>query len=417
MNIVYLPEGHASLESFLSSLEQEEDCLEPPCWVGDTSAMWSGTSTANKLSRHASGTDCLTTPQSSETSESSCKEVQRKPMPGALTCSARASLDPANHFHQQENAREQTTNAICGPRPSSASASLGQPIAFLKMCPDFCQPATLFATNAGSQNYIGTLPEKDGYAARAGLRWVKPQLTLFGTSEPFSETWPKAGMMRAGAFYPQPSWERRIDVTDCGLWPTPNVPNGGRVVPEDAEWHGMTTAYKQDGKKMQVGLESAVRKWPTPQAMDGSRGPDARDRPGSGGPNLLSVVQTFPSPAQRDWRSGKGRQDNEHTPQLPEVVGGQLNPTWVSLLMGWPLGWVALDPMDRDEFEAWRRGFLGEPNDSRYGTQPWISGEWEANIPRVTTGAPDRVNQLKALGNGQVPIVAAVAWLLLTEDW
>ena len=50
----------------------------------------------------------------------------------------------------------------------------------------------------------------------------------------------------------------------------------------------------------------------------------------------------FPSPAARDWRSGKGRTENGHTPQLPEVVGGQLNPDWVEALMGWPPGWTAL---------------------------------------------------------------------------
>jgi hypothetical protein len=52
--------------------------------------------------------------------------------------------------------------------------------------------------------------------------------------------------------------------------------------------------------------------------------------------------ETWASPAARDWRSGRGRSDNGHTPQLPEQVGGQLNPTWVEWLMGFPLGWTDL---------------------------------------------------------------------------
>jgi len=47
----------------------------------------------------------------------------------------------------------------------------------------------------------------------------------------------------------------------------------------------------------------------------------------------------------------------------------------------------------------------------------WLG--WEADpadsgeIPRVTTGVKDRVNRLKAIGNGQVPMCMATAWNLL----
>lgn len=46
-------------------------------------------------------------------------------------------------------------------------------------------------------------------------------------------------------------------------------------------------------------------------------------------------------------------------------------------------------------------------------------GTWWAEWPgveRIAKGVPDRVNRLKALGNAQVPLVAASAWSLLTED-
>jgi hypothetical protein len=39
----------------------------------------------------------------------------------------------------------------------------------------------------------------------------------------------------------------------------------------------------------------------------------------------------------------------------------------------------------------------------------------EGNLARVASGVPDRVNRLRALGNGQVPAVVAAAWRLLTK--
>jgi hypothetical protein len=51
-----------------------------------------------------------------------------------------------------------------------------------------------------------------------------------------------------------------------------------------------------------------------------------------------------------------------------------------------------------------------------YGCEAWQNGTWESTVPRVATGIKDRVDRLKAIGNGQVPAVAATAWNLLTED-
>jgi hypothetical protein len=33
--------------------------------------------------------------------------------------------------------------------------------------------------------------------------------------------------------------------------------------------------------------------------------------------------------------------------------GGKLNPTWVEWLMGWPLGWTDLKPLEMDKFQKW----------------------------------------------------------------
>jgi DNA (cytosine-5)-methyltransferase 1 len=117
------------------------------------------------------------------------------------------------------------------------------------------------------------------------------------------------------------------------LWPTP-MANEGR------------NRHSPDGKRG-YGLETAAKMWPTPKSEPG--GPDyARaKRPNSGGDDLSTAVARgmVPSPGAHDWISGKGwnvekQRQAGHTPQLRHLSGGQLNPTWVEWLMGFPTGWT-----------------------------------------------------------------------------
>lgn len=43
----------------------------------------------------------------------------------------------------------------------------------------------------------------------------------------------------------------------------------------------------------------------------------------------------------------------------------------------------------------------------------WPACGWQEMVPRVATGVEHRVNRLRAIGNGQVPLVAATAWTIL----
>ena len=63
--------------------------------------------------------------------------------------------------------------------------------------------------------------------------------------------------------------------------------------------------------------------WPTPQAFDAQRGPLAKERYDKklGGPILISEIQNSTDYKQK----------------------GQLNPAWVSLLMGFPENWTEVD--------------------------------------------------------------------------
>jgi DNA (cytosine-5)-methyltransferase 1 len=64
------------------------------------------------------------------------------------------------------------------------------------------------------------------------------------------------------------------------------------------------------------------------------------------------------------------------------------------------------------------RGNAQQKQPSAIGAD-WEGGSWwatEPDVGRVAHGVAARVDRLKALGNGQVPAVAAAAWRLLTEQ-
>ena len=65
----------------------------------------------------------------------------------------------------------------------------------------------------------------------------------------------------------------------------------------------------------------------------------------------------WPTPCARDWKDN-GRSPAElhrNSVTLATAAGGQLNPTWVEWLMGWPLGWTDLKPLATDKFPQWLR--------------------------------------------------------------
>ena len=65
---------------------------------------------------------------------------------------------------------------------------------------------------------------------------------------------------------------------------------------------------------------------------------------------------------------------------------------------------------DSGEQEVARSGCSGA-----FGDKRWWSVE--PNVGRVAHGVACRVDRLKAIGNGQVPLCAATAWRVLNEGW
>jgi hypothetical protein len=242
--------------------------------------------------------------------------------------------------------------------------------------------------------------------------WRTPQISFLEGLDEFSETWPRWGSIRNGV-----CWARTMSVlhtsgSESGSWPTPTSNPDAKN----------TGANRKCGpNSLTEFVLETMRMFPTPTATNTK----ANHMRGSDKGKLRESRSYLPTPTARDWKSGEGRQeDNGNTPQLPEVIGGQLNPRWVELLMGWPQEWTNINPMSVIEFQSWCDGFgtnPGRPEElpalprlfAYYGPHAWQDGSWENAVPRVAQKVVRRVDRLKAIGNGQVPAVAALAFATL----
>lgn len=168
----------------------------------------------------------------------------------------------------------------------------------------------------------------------------------------------------------------RTEGTGSQLWPTPTTPR-----PHDSE----NTVGKYIPSQNQRDLAYAVTMWPTPTAMD-AKGLDNHPRKdatstrslllsqkavlfptptarcgqtpcihGDGGPDLATFVKLIPTPTtgagmcggSANYQRLKEMEDSgvispEERRSMAAGNGGQLNPTWVEWLMGFPLGWTDL---------------------------------------------------------------------------
>ena len=139
--------------------------------------------------------------------------------------------------------------------------------------------------------------------------WRTYQGSLFGGLEMFSGTWPNSGTMRNGAVYQRPQWVPPISESESSLWPTPTATsNGPGKDPNNPR-----------GIHQGNALATAVM-WPTPRASSHQNPVEH----GRGGRDLVAEVYV------------------RETGKVPTT--GQLNPTWVEWLMGFPLGWTDLEP-------------------------------------------------------------------------
>ena len=161
-------------------------------------------------------------------------------------------------------------------------------------------------------------------------KWPTPLLPT-----PKASDGSKGSRTKTGA---QREWRRGKNV-DLGMvvamWPTPKASPSG---PDYARVH-------RPGSGGDDLATAVAKRIPTPTAGD-AKSSGSRNLPGSkahAGISLTDYVR-LPTPTARDWKSGKvsAATHAKNSRPLSEQIGGQLNPTWVEWLMGWPLGFTVL---------------------------------------------------------------------------
>ena len=225
--------------------------------------------------------------------------------------------------------------------------------------------------------------------------WKTRQCSLFEDLDKSLETWPRWGMMRNGVCLELATPAHLTKGKESGYLPTPRATDGdkGTRTAEGAakEW--------ARGKNKDLGMVAVL--WPTPRAGNPGSRPNGKGgkvlaeevaiaegirrrgkvifptprscsamaatiTPGSANAdnrfaNLETVVgrMMWPTPLADDAsNSGKNKVRRETLASRVDdleagPVSGQLNPTWVEWLMGWPLGWTDLKPLETDKFRQW----------------------------------------------------------------
>ena len=271
--------------------------------------------------------------------------------------------------------------------------------------------------------------------------WATLQDSLFGWRETVEEM-PVHGYVREGKLYMEDVAPRK-DMS--GLWPTPS----SSFLDTDLEvWHQRKVRVKQEtGANNGMTLDVAARLWPTPRAQEPGvttkgygRGlaelvegkeqrwatptssmaetthfiatglrEAARLHPQGRYTLWTQVCDRLPTPNSRDYKDTYSSQealDNREAHQeslavrAQKMAGhpGRLNPDWVDLLMGFPLGYSLPE---------------GESMHKLLDPACWYDGSWESGVSRLTEVTENRVKRLKALGNSVVPHQAYVIGLYL----
>jgi hypothetical protein len=168
--------------------------------------------------------------------------------------------------------------------------------------------------------------------------WKTFQRCLVEDWTPYSETWPRSGMTRNGIAYRLPTLVPLTVETESGSFPTP--------VSVDSGAYFNRSASSGAALRPTLGAMAKHGLWPTP-TVKGNHNRKGLSK--SSGDGLATAVK-FATPCARDYR-GAGRSRMERTGEtngenLPQQIGGPLNPTWVEWLMGFPSEWTALKPSE-----------------------------------------------------------------------
>ena len=191
------------------------------------------------------------------------------------------------------------------------------------------------------------------------LLWKTAQCSLLEDLEQSLQTWPRWGSMRNGECYRQPMLAQTILGKEFGL--SQRIPNNQDF------FHTPNTTGMDGESNSRKALKKRMEMWPTPDANCGQRGTQTNWTPirKSGHPAQYSINQAvrdkmFPTPQASDNRD-RGNMSNPSIQrriakgkqimlsQSVHPTSGKLNPMWVEWLMGWPLAWTDLKPLEMDK--------------------------------------------------------------------
>lgn len=184
----------------------------------------------------------------------------------------------------------------------------------------------------------------------------------------------------------------RTGGTGSPLWHTPQGQEPGirpeRLACKDGTFPkpGQRLYDKKTGRLVQVGLTQQAMMWSTPTARAGKGRSQTRTRQGA--PDIQTAAAMFPTPTAQDAKNSTLPESQRNRASIPGYIlstmfptpttgaglcggtgnyqqlqklkadgvitemerrnmsqgnGGQLNPTWVEWLMGYPLGWTDLN--------------------------------------------------------------------------
>ena len=137
--------------------------------------------------------------------------------------------------------------------------------------------------------------------------WKTHQCSLLGGLDEFSETWPQWGLMRDGECWEHQTLERSMKGNESGLLPD-----------NQNFFHTPNTTGLDGGSNSRKALKKRISTWPTPTTP-------------SGGGNV----------------GGSGAYKNaiKNGTHIPHSI----NPSLYEWLMGWPIGWTDLKPLEMDK--------------------------------------------------------------------
>ena len=201
-----------------------------------------------------------------------------------------------------------------------------------------------------------------------------PQTSLFGDLTESCATLPRWGLMRHGGICQRPQLAHRMKESAPGyLLPTPTVAGNG-LRSNVHHIKGMT----DDGKKRNMNLDTAMNLLPTLTVNGNHNRAGLTAKSGDGLQTLLNLLPTLCASDYKGPYSLEGyeKQMQKRSKPLRDTlthkVGFRLSPGFAEWFMGWPLGWTMLPD-----------------------------------------GKEHKSKRIECLGNGQVPLCAAMAFTIL----